>query len=81
MLLQLGQRLPLRGLIHADIEALAYWMHPHNDWHKFHGFYYPKMPAERWPACSVDGTYYAGMGDGILRAEWQAQHPQGFTTW
>jgi RimJ/RimL family protein N-acetyltransferase len=26
----------------------------------------------------VEGRYYDGLGYGILRAEWETQHPKGF---
>ena len=44
-----GNRISLRDFELSDLDAIAHWMHPDHDWHKFDGPYYPPAPAEKIP--------------------------------
>lgn len=45
-----GRNIQIRDLESQDIGALIEWLHPHHQWHRLNGPYYPPMPAEEIPA-------------------------------
>ena len=45
-----GKNLHLRDIQPCDRELLIYWLHPHHEWHKFNGPYYPPTPEDKIPS-------------------------------
>ncbi|MBI9044088.1 MAG: GNAT family N-acetyltransferase [Anaerolineaceae bacterium] len=45
----IGEKIILRDMQFADLEALSYWLNPIHKWHQFNGPYYSPAPLEKIP--------------------------------